>query len=65
MYSKSACVHFLASGSGVDFEILVIDNGSSDGSQQMVRGKFPQVQLVENKKNLGFAGGNNKGISPQ
>lgn len=50
-------------GGEVNFEVLVIDNGSSDGSQQMVRNKFPQVQIVENEKNLGFAGGNNQGIS--
>lgn len=48
---------------GVEFETLVIDNGSSDGSQQMVSRKFPQVRLVENEENLGFARGNNKGIS--
>jgi len=48
---------------GVEFETLVIDNGSSDDSQQMVSRKFPQVRLVENEENLGFARGNNMGIS--
>lgn len=47
----------------MDIEIQVIDNGSVDGSQQMVREKFPQVGLVVNEKNLGFSGGNNLGIS--
>jgi len=47
---------------GMEIEILVIDNGSLDGSQQMVREKFPQARLVVNEKNLGFAGGNNLGI---
>lgn len=43
----------------VDFEVIVSDNGSQDGSTQMVKSKFPRVVLVENNKNLGFAKGNN------
>lgn len=39
------------------FEVLVADNGSTDGSQAMVREKYPDVILVENQANLGFAGG--------
>jgi N-acetylglucosaminyl-diphospho-decaprenol L-rhamnosyltransferase len=50
-------------GEGMEFEILVIDNGSVDGSQRMVSHKFPQVRLVENEENLGFARGNNKGFT--
>lgn len=41
------------------FEVLVPDNGSTDRSQEMVRQEFPQVKLVENHANLGFAKGNN------
>ncbi|OGY18466.1 MAG: hypothetical protein A2900_03610 [Candidatus Chisholmbacteria bacterium RIFCSPLOWO2_01_FULL_50_28] len=44
------------------WELLVIDNASSDGSPDMVRRKFPGVVLVENRQNLGFAKANNKGI---
>jgi hypothetical protein len=43
-------------------EIIVVDNGSTDGSLQMVRKEFPQVRLIQNKENLGFAKGNNQGI---
>jgi GT2 family glycosyltransferase len=44
----------------VSFEVIVSDNGSSDGSIEMVRREFPQVLLLENKENLGFAKGNNQ-----
>lgn len=49
-------------GREINFETIVIDNGSTDGSQQMVRSKFPDARLIENEENLGFAGGNNQGI---
>lgn len=44
------------------FEVIVIDNGSTDGSQAMVRTEFPEVRLIENSENLGFARANNQGI---
>lgn len=43
-------------------ETIVVDNNSNDGSGRMVREQFPQVQLIENRENLGFARGNNQGI---
>ena len=45
-----------------DVRILVVDNGSTDGSPSIIRKKFPSVVLLENKKNLGFTGGNNLGM---
>ena len=44
------------------FEVLVVDNASTDASLQMVREQFPQVELIENKINVGFAGANNQAI---
>jgi GT2 family glycosyltransferase len=44
------------------FEVLVVDNGSTDGSIPLVRDSFPQVRVVEARQNLGFAEGNNFGI---
>ena len=41
------------------FEVVVADNGSSDGSVDFVRERFPQAVIVENHGNLGFAAGNN------
>jgi GT2 family glycosyltransferase len=43
-------------------EIVVVDNASTDGSADLIKMRFPEVKLIINKKNLGFGGGNNKGI---
>jgi len=43
-------------------KILVVDNGSTDGSVVEIRKKFSRVKIIENKKNLGFTAGNNIGI---
>ena len=48
--------------SALDFEVSVVDNGSEDGSQALVKQKFPQVKLIPNKDNLGFTKANNQGI---
>jgi len=48
--------------SELDFEIFIVDNNSSDGSQEMVRKEFPLVVLIENKENLGFSRANNRAI---
>lgn len=45
----------------VDYEIVVVDNASSDGSATMLKSKFPLVKLIENSKNLGFGRANNIG----
>jgi len=47
----------------IRFEVIVIDNASSDGSAEMVRGEFPHVILLMNPRNLGFATANNQGMS--
>jgi len=41
------------------FEVVLVDNRSSDGSDQFVEQQFPWVRLVRSEENLGFAGGNN------
>lgn len=46
-----------------DFSTIVIDNGSKDGSQEMVRQQFPQVRLIQNESNRGFAAACNQGIA--
>ena len=51
-----ACTH------QVEFEVVVSDNGSTDGSVEKIKQQFPTVRVVENRANLGFARGNNSGI---
>jgi len=46
----------------IEFEIIVSDNGSSDGSPEFIRKTFPEVRVIENGQNLRFARGNNVGI---
>ena len=45
---------------GISFEIIVVDNASADGSADRVRERFPQVQLLQNDENVGFARANNQ-----
>lgn len=58
-----ACLRSIyAETRGLDFEVIVADNGSTDGSLDFVREHHPQVRIVENGANLGFARGNNAAI---
>ncbi len=45
-----------------EFDVWVVDNGSSDGTLAMLRQDFPQVKLIENQANIGFARANNQAI---
>ena len=47
----------------LDAEIIVVDNNSSDDSCVMMKLRFPDIKLIENKKNLGFPKGNNIGVT--
>lgn len=44
------------------FEVIMVDNNSRDASVEFVRKNFPQVKITKNKKNSGYAGGNNLGL---
>lgn len=57
------CLESIFAGTrSVDLEVIVSDNGSTDGSPELVRCKYPSVRILENRANLGFGKGNNVGI---
>jgi len=47
---------------GISSEIFVVDNASRDGSVALIKRKFPNVKLIENRKNVGFARANNQAL---
>ena len=56
------CLYSLKNINYKNYEIIVIDNGSTDGSVQFLKREYQNIILIENKRNLGFTGGNNVGI---
>ena len=57
--TRQALNSVLAAVEGLEVEIFVVDNASADGSADMVAEEFPQVKLICNAANVGFAAGNN------
>lgn len=45
-----------------NYQVVIVDNGSTDGSAALIRARFPQHIVLENKSNLGYSEGNNVGI---
>ncbi len=56
------CLESLAKVHYEPFQVIVVDNASSDGSVEAIRSKYPDLVILETLENLGFAGGNNVGI---
>ena len=56
------CLSSLSVQTYKDYEVIVVDNASRDGSVEHIRSRFPWARIVENKVNLGSTGGNNSGI---
>jgi GT2 family glycosyltransferase len=56
------CIQNLLTMEGDSFEIVIVDNGSLDGSVQYLRAAFPLVEVIANNRNLGFAAGCNLGM---
>ncbi len=58
----TTCLTTLLGTAYSNFKVLLVDNGSTDGSADFVQTTFPQVEIVQNHFNLGFSKGNNVGI---
>ena len=56
------CIESLTKLAYQNIELIIVDNVSTDNSQNQCKEKFPQVKLIQNKKNSGYCGGNNVGI---
>jgi GT2 family glycosyltransferase len=57
------CLHSIyKTATDIDFEIYVVDNNSTDGSQEAIKKHFPEINLIENKTNTGFAHANNQAL---
>lgn len=57
------CLDSLAAQSYRSFEVILVDNGSTDGSEELIRTNYPWVKLVVLPENVGFAEGNNRGLA--
>lgn len=57
-HSKN-CIQSIKGSMAEGYDILVVDNGSEDGSGKQLKSTFPDIILVESPQNLGFSGGNN------
>lgn len=57
------CLHSVERAlNGIESEVFVVDNASSDGSQEYIMPKYPWVTWIQNQENMGFAKANNKAI---
>ena len=56
------CIASIVRETSLPHEIIVVDNGSADGSQDMIRDTYPDVTLIANSDNRGFAAANNQGL---
>jgi GT2 family glycosyltransferase len=57
-----ACLHSIQEHTILDHEIIVVDNGSSDGTSDMLQTEFPTVRLIQNQENLGYTYPNNQAM---
>ncbi len=59
----SKCLHSVYDNlAGIEFEVILVDNASTESDPAVFKANYPQITLVQNKENVGFAKGNNIGI---
>lgn len=58
----AACIESLVAQSHTELTVLLVDNKSEDGSGARIRSRFPAIQYLDTGANLGYTGGNNRGI---
>jgi GT2 family glycosyltransferase len=58
----SACIQSVREQTYPNMEIILVDNASTDGSVEYIKNLFPNLHIIINRKNLGYGGGNNRGI---
>lgn len=58
-----ACLASVLAQSAISFEVIIIDNASTDGSAEYLRKNFPQLKIVRNQTNRGFSGGHNQALA--
>lgn len=60
--TKNCIQSIIENTEGMDYEIIIVDNASTDDSVEVIEENFPQVRLVKNSRNLGFAKGSNQAL---
>ncbi len=58
-----ACLHSLSHVDYPDFQVVVVDNHSSDDSVAVIQKEYPHIALIQTDENLGYVGGNNVGLT--
>jgi GT2 family glycosyltransferase len=57
-----SCIQSLLRLTYSNYKLVIVDNGSNDGTEEMLQDEFPDLPLLQTGSNLGYTGGNNKGI---
>ncbi len=56
------CIRSIKLITYTNYELIIVDNGSTDSSSEIINKQYPNIEIIENKRNLGYAEGNNVGI---